>query len=466
MQFKFAAYYISIIAGLLILMNTYPLTASRDLVFSSKQTSMQSQVQVVASSLSNLEVVKIDSVRQTINTLDITGMTRIIVTDSGGRIVYDTSEENVGKHATLAQISLALDGKDVFFSEYSEGVFMSHASSPIVYNKGVIGSVYIYEYDSQQGELIRSIQKTLKNISLVIGVCTIILAYLLSKSMTRRLTAMLRAIKIVSKGDYNYKLGVIGNDELAELGREFNNLTDRLQQTEEVRRRFVSDASHELKTPLASIRLLSDSVVQNDEMEAKLMREFVQDIGQEAERLARTTEKLLSLTRLDGEVTVDYTAVDLKKVAENALHMLSPLAEGREVKLDFKLDEGCFIRATEDDVYQVIFNLAENGIKYNVRGGTLRVLLYQKGKGVHMLFEDTGIGIPEEDAPHIFDRFYRVDKARSRGLGGSGLGLSIVKDTVLQHNGQVEVATKASGGTRFTVIFPAYSDGEENEADS
>ena len=460
MQFKYALSYISIIIGLLILMNTYPMAVSRDLIFSSKQSSLQGQALVVASSLSNLDVVKTDSVKQTINTLDITGLTQIIITDADGLVVYDTGENpTVGNLAENSEISTALNGKDIFRSKYSQGVFKSYAASPIFYNSEVNGAVYIYEYDSEQGGLLQGIQTNLGNISLVIAAGSVLIAFVFSQTMTRRIKAMLRAIKIVSSGNYSYKLTTVGSDELAELSCEFNNLTDRLQKTEEVRRRFVSDASHELKTPLASIRLLSDSVVQNKEMEPALVREFVQDIGHEADRLARTTEKLLSLTRLDGEAAIETAAVDLKKVAENALHMLAPLADTQEVLLDFNLEEGSIIRSTEDDAHQIIFNLAENGIKYNVKGGTLRVLLHKTADKVCMIFEDTGIGIPEADIPHIFDRFYRVEKARSSEMGGSGLGLSIVKDTVLQHNGEIEVAKGKSGGTRFTVIFPIYADG-------
>jgi len=319
----------------------------------------------------------------------------------------------------------------------------------------VIGAVYFHEYDWAQGALIVDMGRNLFNISIVVFVLALGLGTFFSRTITRRLSEMLSAIRFVGRGDYGYKLKVRGGDELAELGEAFNTLTDRLQETEEMRRRFVSDASHELKTPLASIRLLSDSIVQSADMDEQTIREFVGDIGQEAERLSRTTEKLLQLTRLDVAPETELVPVDVAEVVVQAGHMLKPLADGRQVEMLLDLQGGSEILATKDDVYQIVFNLAENGIKYNLEGGTLRIRLDHDETHVRLVVEDTGIGIPEADLPYVFDRFYRVDKARSRDQGSSGLGLAIVRDTVLHHGGTVEVISRGdNGGTRVTVRFP------------
>ena len=189
-------------------------------------------------------------------------------------------------------------------------------------------------------------------------------------------------------------------------------------------------------------------------MDGGTIREFVEDIGQEAERLGRTTEKLLSLTRLDVAPETELVPVDLGHVVGKVGYMLHPLAAERHIEMVLDLEKDCRILATEDDMHQVIFNLAENGIKYNVENGKLFIRLDHAGDQVRLVVEDTGIGIPEEDMPYIFDRFYRVDKARSRGEGSSGLGLSIVRDTVRQHGGQVEVSLREGGGACFVVLFP------------
>lgn len=207
-----------------------------------------------------------------------------------------------------------------------------------------------------------------------------------------------------------------------------------------MRRRFVSDASHELKTPLASIRLLTDSLLQADHMDGETAREFLNDIGDEADRLTRITEKLLTLTRLDTAPAAEDVPVDVGAVVERVEHMLSPLARAVEVSLELKLQPGCVVLATEDDLYQIAFNLMENAVKYNLPGGRVLVTLTADGGRVVLRVEDTGVGIPEADLPKIFDRFYRVDKARSRESGGTGLGLSIAKEIVQRHHGTITLA--------------------------
>lgn len=462
-QLKFVATLFILIAVLLILLSSYPIIMSRDLVFSSKRSSMQGQASVVSSSLSALDKLTSESVGQVMQLLDLVSLNRIIITDDMGKILYDTSDvaSSVGRYALLSEISRALSGEVVFYSKFSDGAFMSRAATPVVSGGATVGSVYLYEYDSNMAELITGIQSTLRNVSLTVGALALILILLFTRALTHRITELVRAMRIIRDGKYDFRLKTKGNDELTELGDEFNDLVQRLQNTEDLRRRFVSDASHELKTPLASIRLLSDSIVQSEGMDTITMYDFVKDIGIEADRLQRTTEKLLNLTRLDSDISIVRHKVDIKTVAERTLHLLAPLAEKRSVDLQVDLADGCFIYASEDDVYQIIFNLTENAIKYNRPGGMVRLRLYAEGGVVNLMIEDNGIGIPPEDIPHIFSRFYRVDKARSWEAGGSGLGLSIVQDAVHLHGGNVQVESNNQTGTIFSASFPQLS-GEED----
>ena len=414
-----------------------------------------------------------DTVEATISTLGMSGVGRILVTDPTGLVVYDSNsleEGNVeNRYALLREITLALEdgGYDVFRSDFRDGVFRSRAAVPVVYRNMVQGAVYIYERDAEQGALLLGVQKNLQGISM--GVCVVALAIglLFSKALTRRISALLRAVRIVREGEYSHRVSSQGGDELSRLAEEFNALTGRLQTTEEVRRRFVSDASHELKTPLASIRLLTDSILQNDNMDADTAKEFVSDIGEEAERLTRITEKLLTLTRLDGGPPPQRALVDVRKVVEKVQRMLTPLARAVDVAVEARLEEGCTVAATEDDIYQIAFNLMENAVKYNLPGGKVMVTLCHTPGGergrVLLRVEDTGVGIPEEDLSKIFDRFYRVDKARSRAAGGTGLGLSIVRDTARMHGGTVDARRRDPEGTCFEVSFP-LADGEGGEA--
>ena len=455
-QFKFMLAFFTLIVALLAVMDTYPIIASRDLVFSEKQSSLTGQTAVIAASLSSLDTLTSDSVGQVMSLLDVAGLERIVVTDASARTVYDSaSTSEVGKYALLSEISLALEGESVFWSRFGDGVFTSRAALPVYSGAGLSGAVYICELDTAQAELILSVQSRLWMISLVCLMAAMALTVVFSRALTARITRLAQAMRVVRGGDYEHRIKPEGNDELTELSEEFNDMTERLQATEAERRRFVSDASHELKTPLAAIRLLADSIIQSSDMDEATMREFVADIGSEAERLQRTSEKLLDLSRRDAGAPRDIERVDLGEAAAATSRLIEPLAADMSVSVSCEAEEGCFVLASEDELYRIVFNLAENAVKYNVEGGEVKISAARRGARVVLAVEDTGIGIPEEDMPHIFERFYRVDKARSREKGGSGLGLSIVHDAVVSLGGEIDVAARPERGTRFTVSFPA-----------
>ena len=465
LQTKYALTYISIIAAVIVLLNTYPVLLSQDLVYQSKHAALKNQAAVLASTLSvGPEGLTAESVERTIGSLGVLGDTRVVVTDPAGAVLYDwydgVRRDTSGQYALFWEVAQALRGNDVFRSEYRDGAFRSRAAVPITYRSMTLGAVYLYEYDGEQGALLSGVQQNLRSISVAICVGSLILSVIFSRALTRRIADLLKAIRTVRQGEYSHRVPLQGRDELTQLAGEFNALTGRLQTTEEVRRRFVSDASHELKTPLSSIRLLTDSILQSDSMDGETAREFLTDIGEEAERLTRITEKLLRLTRMDTAPPQRREPVDLRRVVEKVLHMLTPLARAVEVGVRTHLASDAWVEATEDDLYQVAFNLMENAVKYNLPGGTVDVTLEDGPLGqnglpqVLLRVEDTGVGIPQEDLPKIFERFYRVDKARSRAAGGTGLGLSIVQDTVRQHGGTVTVRRRTPEGTCFEVLFP------------
>ena len=465
LQFKYAMTYIAVIAAVLVLLNTYPVLVSQDLIFQSKQASLQNQTAVVASALAGLETLSKSGVEQVMNQLDDMGLDRIMVTDGAGMILYDTlpGGGTLYQYAMMREISDALAGYQVFYSTYTNGMFQSCAALPVVYRNINIGAVFLYEEDAEQAALVQGVQSNLRSMSIVVGVLVLFMSVIFSRALTGRAGVLLRAIRIVREGEYSHRVDLKGRDELAQLADEFNQLTGRIQTTEERRRRFVSDASHELKTPLASIRLLSDSILQNENIDPETAREFVSDIGEEAERLTRISEKLLTLTRLDDEPTTQCTPIDAAAVLRRAEHMLRPLAQANATRLESDLAEGCLVYAVEDDLYEIAFNLMENAIKYNRPEGSVIVRLSREGEEVVLRVEDTGVGIPEEDMDRIFDRFYRVDKARSRAAGGTGLGLSIVRNMVTQHGGTVTAERREPEGSCFTVRFPAWQEGGGEE---
>ena len=283
----------------------------------------------------------------------------------------------------------------------------------------------------------------------------IIFSLVFSAAFTARLRKIMVSMRIIREGDYSHQVKMGGNDELTVLGSEFNDLVDRLQTSEQKRRNFVSDASHELKTPLASIKLLTDSILQND-MDAATIREFVADIGDEADRLNRMSQKLLSLSRVESQADSDCEIVYLAPTVERVVRMLNAVANESQIRICSDLSEDSTILVLEDDLYQIIFNLVENGIKYNTPGGTLYITLGREKDNAILTVRDTGVGIPAESLDHIFERFYRVDKARSRKSGGSGLGLSIVRNMVERNRGQIHVSSTVGKGTVFTVSFPVF----------
>ena len=448
-------------AAVLVLLNTYPLLVSQDLVFYSKEVSLQSSVSVMGYSLSGLDRLTEENVTAAIAVVEETGLSRILVTDGAGLVLYDTRETGgaVGQYVLYTEIVQALLGNDAFSCTYEGGAFRSRASSPVLYQNQIIGAVYAYEYDTEQAALLEGLQENLLRLSAVVGVVALVLSGIISRALTKKLGQLLTAIRQVREGAYSHRTEIRGGDEIAQLGEEFNSLTDRLQVTENARRRFVSDASHELKTPLAAIRLLTDSILQTENIDRETTREFVADIGSEAERLTRITEDLLRLTRLDSGILEQAAVEDVLPVLEQVMRMMSLVAQEKGVDLTYEAAEGCAVRSTRDELYQVIYNLTDHALKYSA-GAAVQVSLRKCGGQVVLTVADRGPGIPEEDLPRIFERFYRVDKARSRAAGGTGLGLSIVSDTVRRQGGTVEAANRPGGGAVFTVRWSA----EEGEA--
>lgn len=448
----------------LILVNTYPLFVARQLTFNSKQTTLQNQVSVILASVTALETYSVENVTQVLRLLDIEGVNRVLVVDSSGETLYERRIGNAEAYHEDWAVPQALSGNDVFSCRFKAGVYESCAAGPFYQTDRVAGAVYLFEADPDQGAILLELQKTIRLASLVILLIGMTVSVLFSHTLTSRIRKLLKGIRQVREGDYGFRVNMNGHDEMADLGDEFDSLAERLQTTEEARRRFVSDASHELKTPLASIRLLSDSILQNPEVDTSTVMEFVRDIGGESERLARTTEKLLSLTRFDNKILSKPVRVNVSVAADGALQILKPIAAERNVSILCDLGSDCYALCSEDDIYQVVINLVENAIKYNVRGGKVHVRTVRQGDDILLVVADTGIGIPEANLPYIFDRFYRVDKARSRETGGSGLGLSIVKSIADEHGGSVTAERRRQGGMRFTITFP-YCPADNSDVD-
>lgn len=465
-QFRYAIIYMVITLAVLIFLNIYCSKTSQKLFYQSKETSMIEKCQLAAAEISKLGVLNPSTVSDAIAQMDSLRVTRLIVTNQSGVAVYDsyTEKSALGSFVLFPEIVCAMKRYDVFSWQYRylEGMMESRAATPIVSYGTTIGCVYMMEQDREQGALIKSLQHNVLSITLVLELVVILFSVAFATGFSRRLRRIVASMRIIREGDYSHRVDMGGNDELTTLGEEFNALSDRLQISENKRRQFVSDASHELKTPLASIKLLSDSILQND-MDLDTAREFVEDIGNEADRLNRMTLKLLTLSKIESQEDGDCEIVYMAPTIQKVVRMLSGIAEKSQITIELDVQQDCPILILEDDLYQIAFNLVENGIKYNTPGGRLTISLLRDGENAVMRVSDTGVGISEDALSHIFERFYRVDKARSRKSGGSGLGLAIVKNTVERNQGRICADSNLGEGTTFTVTFPAFDPGEEDK---
>ena len=462
-QFRYGLMYIVITFCVLLFLNMYTSGTSQKLFYQSKKVSMIEKCQLAAAEIANLEVLNASTASSAVSQMGTLRVTRLIITDQAGLVLYDSHSTGYtgGTYILLPEVVSALEGNDVFYWQYHDGAMQSSAATPVLSYGTLIGCVYMMEYDAEQGALIQSLQQNILAITLVLELVVIVFSIAFSNMFSSRLRKILTSMRIIRGGDYSHKVDMGGRDELTFLGDEFNDLTDRLQTSENKRHQFVSDASHELKTPLASIKLLSDSILQND-MDMDTVREFVSDIGNEADRLNRMSQKLLSLSRIESQQDGDCEIVYMTPTIERVVRMLSGIARNNDITIDLQLEGDCPILILEDDLYQIAFNLVENGIKYNTPGGKLTIRLLRDEENAILQVSDTGVGIPEDAISHVFERFYRVDKARSRKSGGSGLGLAIVRNMVERNEGTIHVESTLGEGTTFTVTFPAFDPGEED----
>lgn len=454
-QFLYAVAYVAVTLAVLVFLNLYCSAVSKKLIYRSKEHSLVEKCSLASDELGTMEQLDAFTVSQLLGKMESLTVTRLIVSDASGCGLYDSAGTAVGQRILLPEVLQALDGRNVFNGDYKKGIVICRAATPITYGKRIIGSVYMTEYDPIRGALVQGLQLHIFQITALLEVFVLLFALIYATRFGSRMSRIMSSMRIIQSGDYSHKVIISGNDELALLGREFNDLTDRLQNSEQKRTRFVADASHEIKTPLASIKLLSDSILQND-MDAATMREFVADIGAEAERLNRMTEKLLMLTRLDSEPSRELEIIHIAPTIRRVERMLAPAAKAAGITMKLNLEESCPVLILEDDLYQIVFNLMENGIKYNVPGGSLTVKLKREKDDALLTVTDTGLGIPADALPHIFERFYRADKSRSRATGGSGLGLSIVHTIVKSNGGTIQAESQDNRGSTFTVSFPLF----------
>ena len=243
--------------------------------------------------------------------------------------------------------------------------------------------------------------------------------------------------------------------ETEHIADAFNQVLARMNALDESRQEFVSNVSHELKTPMTSMKVLADSLVQQENVPVEMYREFMLDIKNEVDRENQIITELLTLVRMDRKDSkLNVKECSVNKMVELILHRIRPIAQKRDIELTMVSMREVYAEIDEVKMIMVITNLVENAVKYNRDHGKVRVTINADPYNFYISVEDTGVGIPQDSLDKIYERFYRVDKSRSREVGGTGLGLSITKSIILQHHGAIDVQSILGEGTKFTVTIP------------
>jgi len=286
-------------------------------------------------------------------------------------------------------------------------------------------------------------------------VVILFLAVFLSYTTTKPFKNIDETIARIDKGHMTGDINMKGCSEVVEISRSFNKMLERINQLETSRQMFVSNVSHELKTPMTSMKVLADSILQMDEVPNEMYREFMEDLSSEIDRENVIITDLLTLVKLDNsEAPLNIAQVNINEMLESILKMLRPLAKQKNIELVLESYRPIIAEVDEVKLSMAVSNLVENAIKYNHREGYVQVSLNADRTYFYVKVKDNGKGIPADSIPRIFDRFYRVDKARDRATGGSGLGLSITKNIVLAHNGDIKVYSEEGKGTIFNMQIP------------
>lgn len=388
------------------------------------------------------------------NTLAYSLSARVMIVDTDYRVAYDSfrllKDTYIMNNDIYEIMKGDRDERLVREQSYIEYMF------PVVNREGYIDDVAVIAVSLESMENERGYLSYRANILICIfmvigGLTAFFISYMAVRD-TRKIKSQL----------VNMKDGFLGQILSDGLWREAGSVVDNMngifaksQLLEESRQEFVSNVSHELKTPITSMKVLSESILMQDNVPVEMYREFMNDIVLEIDREAQIISDLLTLVKTDkGSDSLNIERVDINELMEVILKRLTPLAEKRSIEITFES-----FREVEADIDKVKFtlaisNLIENGIKYNVDGGWIRVSLNADHKNLYIKVADSGVGIPEDCVEHIFERFYRVDKARSRDTGGTGLGLAISKNIIVMHKGIINVYSEPGKGTTFTVRVP------------
>lgn len=379
---------------------------------------------------------------------------RILIINSDYIIVKDNYIFDEGKTIITEDVINAFKGKSHSHINYKSSSAV--ITTPIIDDTGKISGVIKV---SLSGYATIQTINYMKRISIAVMIALLlvfsgILVFVIYK-LTSPAKDMKEAILSLSDGDKNARIKKQTIKEYKDIGDAVNVLLDRLESIDGSRDEFVSNVSHELKTPMTSMKVLADSLLATENAPIEMYKDFMQDIAEEIDRENEIIGDLLNLVRTDGERAVlNIETVDVNELMEVVLKRLKPIALKNNIEIIFESMRPVTASIDRVKFIIVLTNIIENAIKYNHPEGWVKITLNADHKFFYVDVSDSGIGIPEECKDHVFERFYRVDKARSRETGGTGLGLAITKNIVLLHKGTIKFYSKENEGTTFNIRIP------------
>ncbi|KJR45495.1 Phosphate regulon sensor protein PhoR (SphS) [Desulfosporosinus sp. I2] len=393
------------------------------------------------------------------NRLDLNLGTEVWVVDKKGAVIataanHEYCEGNYLEASELKKMqsgSISVyKGKSQYFQEPVIRVII-----PIIQEEKVIGAIVLYSP-------IQGINKALASLSqlvLTAGIISLAIAFLigiiLSRRLSRPILTITEASTLIAKGQKQVTVPTDTSiEEINQLGKTFNDMSSKVEANEERMKEFVANVSHELRSPLTSIKGFIEALIDNKGKTPEAQQRFLTIINDETDRLSQLVNDLLILSRSEEEIFLKPEEIELKKFIEDVLTSFQPRAEENSITMEVISEEtSIFLKIDLNSLKQIIVNLVDNALKYSTQGGNVSISLKESAEMISISISDSGLGIPERDLPHIWDRFYRVDKDRSRETGGTGLGLAIVKQLTEKNGGQVEVESVLGKGSVFSVRF-------------
>lgn len=427
-----------------------------------RESEILSQAKILTNQIATSEYMKggeSATIRAQIDMLTTIYDGRVIVVNDAFRIIHDTYNLDDGKTIISEEVIKTLNGEDI--TNYDSENHYIEMAIPITDpedKSGKILGTMVVSVSTDNIELnLEYLRLIAMIIEVILGVAIAFFGVLIAIRLTKPFHKLSNYIETIQTGYGEDSLQVNDYTETIQICEKFNAMLDRMKVMDDSRQEFVSNVSHELKTPMTSMKVLADSLNSMPDAPVELYQEFMEDITNEIERETKIINDLLSLVKMDKSAAdLNITTVNINELLEQILKRLQPIADKQKVELVLESFRPVSAEVDEVKITLAFTNLIENAIKYNRNDGEgwVHVSLNADHQYFYLKIEDSGIGIPEESLEHIYERFYRVDKSHSREIGGTGLGLAITRNSILMHRGAIKVYSVLNEGTTFDVRIP------------